>query len=88
LIFERSILFFRRNHNRNIDPGDSREANGTHPRNWSPCSAIKKEEDMLKEGSKAPAFCLPAAEKDNVCLKDFAGKWVVLYFYPKDSTSG
>lgn len=48
----------------------------------------RKEEDVLKEGSKAPMFCLPAAEKDNVCLSDFTGKWVVLYFYPKDSTSG
>jgi len=47
-----------------------------------------KEENMLKEGSKAPAFCLPSAQKDKVCLKDFSGKWVVLYFYPKDSTSG
>jgi len=43
---------------------------------------------VLKEGSKAPAFCLPSAEQSQVCLKDFAGKWVVLYFYPKDSTSG
>jgi len=43
---------------------------------------------MPKEGFKAPAFCLPSVEKDQVCLKDFSGKWVVLYFYPKDSTSG
>jgi len=43
---------------------------------------------MLKHGSKAPAFCLPSADQSQVCLKDFAGKWVVLYFYPKDSTSG
>jgi peroxiredoxin Q/BCP len=49
---------------------------------------LKKEEAMPKEGAKATAFCLPAADKDKVCLKDFAGKWVVLYFYPKDSTSG
>jgi cytochrome oxidase Cu insertion factor (SCO1/SenC/PrrC family) len=48
----------------------------------------EKEEPMLKEGSKAPAFCLPAAEKEKVCLKDFAGKWAVIYFYPKDNTSG
>jgi len=48
----------------------------------------KKEEPMPKEGSKSPAFCLPSPDKDKVCLKDFAGKWVVLYFYPKDSTSG
>jgi peroxiredoxin Q/BCP len=43
---------------------------------------------MLKEGSKAPAFCLPAAGNEKVCLKDFAGKWAVIYFYPKDNTSG
>lgn len=43
---------------------------------------------MLTEGSKAPAFCLPSADQAQVCLKDVAGKWVVLYFYPKDSTSG
>jgi peroxiredoxin Q/BCP len=43
---------------------------------------------MPKEGSKASAFCLPSADKGKVCLKDFYGKWVVLYFYPKDSTSG
>ncbi len=43
---------------------------------------------MPDKGSQAPAFCLPAAEKDQVCLKDFAGKWVVVYFYPKDNTSG
>jgi peroxiredoxin Q/BCP len=49
---------------------------------------LKKEENMPKEGSKAPAFCLPSTDKDKVCLKDFSGKWVVLYFYPKDSTSG
>lgn len=43
---------------------------------------------MLTEGTNAPAFCLPSAENDQVCLEDFAEKWVVLYFYPKDSTSG
>ena len=43
---------------------------------------------MLKEGAKAPDFCLPSADKEQVCLKDFTGKWVTLYFYPKDNTSG
>ena len=42
----------------------------------------------LKLGSKAPDFCLPDADNKKVCLKDFKGKWVVLYFYPKDNTSG
>lgn len=43
---------------------------------------------MLKEGDKAPDFCLPDQNNKEVCLKDFKGKWVVLYFYPKDNTSG
>lgn len=37
---------------------------------------------------KAYNFCLPDAEGNEHCLKDFKGKWVVLYFYPKDNTSG
>lgn len=40
------------------------------------------------EGSKAPDFCLPSDDGNQICLKDFRGKWVVLYFYPKDNTSG
>ena len=43
---------------------------------------------MLKPGSKAPAFSLPADDGSTVALKDLKGKWVVLYFYPKDDTSG
>jgi peroxiredoxin Q/BCP len=43
---------------------------------------------MLKEGKKAPAFCLKDQDEEKRCLKDFKGKWVVLYFYPKDNTSG
>lgn len=39
-------------------------------------------------GAKAPAFSLPSQEGKQVALKDFAGKWVVLYFYPKDFTAG
>ncbi len=39
-------------------------------------------------GEKAPEFCLPDQDGKEVCLKDFRGKWVVLYFYPKDNTSG
>jgi len=42
----------------------------------------------LKIGDKAPEFCLPDAEKRRVCLKDHRGKWVALYFYPKDNTKG
>lgn len=39
-------------------------------------------------GQKAPDFCLPDQDGKEVCLKDLQGKWVVLYFYPKDNTSG
>ncbi|MBL1213054.1 MAG: thioredoxin-dependent thiol peroxidase [Ignavibacteriae bacterium] len=43
---------------------------------------------MLAEGKKAPAFTLPDSDGNKVSLKDFAGKNVVLYFYPKDNTPG
>jgi peroxiredoxin Q/BCP len=43
---------------------------------------------MLKEGDKAPAFELPSVEGGHLSLKDFVGKTVVLYFYPKDDTPG
>jgi len=33
-------------------------------------------------------FCLQNQNGKNVCLKDFLGKWVVVYFYPKDNTTG
>ena len=40
------------------------------------------------EGAKAPGFTLKSQEGKDVSLKDFKGKWVVLYFYPKDMTPG
>jgi thioredoxin-dependent peroxiredoxin len=40
------------------------------------------------EGASAPAFSLPSQEGTTVSLDQFKGKWVVLYFYPKDFTSG
>ncbi len=43
---------------------------------------------MLREGDLAPQFCLVNESNENICLKDFLGKWVVLYFYPKDNTPG
>ncbi len=36
----------------------------------------------------APGFCLPAPDVEKVCLDQFRGKWVVLYFYPRDNTPG
>ena len=43
---------------------------------------------MLKVGDIAPEFCLPDSDKQEVCLGSFKGRWVVLYFYPRDNTSG
>jgi peroxiredoxin Q/BCP len=42
----------------------------------------------LTVGAKAPAFSLTSGDGKKYSLKDFAGKKVVLYFYPKDDTSG
>ena len=43
---------------------------------------------MVDEGKKAPAFSLPNQHGEKVSLKDFAGKRLVLYFYPRDNTPG
>lgn len=42
----------------------------------------------LEVGKPAPDFCLVDQDGGKVCLQDFSGKWLVLYFYPKDNTSG
>lgn len=43
---------------------------------------------MLEVGKKAPSFKLKDQNNNDVSLKDYLGKKVVLYFYPKDMTSG
>ena len=43
---------------------------------------------MLEVGTKAPDFTLPDKDGNSVSLSDFLGKKVVLYFYPRDNTSG
>lgn len=43
---------------------------------------------MIQEGKKAPQFSLPDSSGKKISLNDFKGKKVVLYFYPKDMTSG
>jgi len=43
---------------------------------------------MIEPGSVAPPFSLPATDGETVSLKALRGKPVVLYFYPKDDTSG
>jgi peroxiredoxin Q/BCP len=43
---------------------------------------------MVEVGDAAPEFCLPASASREVCLESYRGKWLVLYFYPRDNTSG
>jgi peroxiredoxin Q/BCP len=43
---------------------------------------------MVGEGDKAPSFELESDSGERVALKDFAGEYLVFYFYPKDSTPG
>ncbi len=43
---------------------------------------------MIEENKKAPQFTLPDQNGNRISLKDFNGKKVVLYFYPKDNTPG
>ena len=43
---------------------------------------------MLNIGDKAPSFTLPDENGKMVSLNDYAGRWLVVYFYPKDDTPG
>jgi peroxiredoxin Q/BCP len=49
---------------------------------------VLRADDMPTVGHSAPSFALNSQEGKRVSLEDFRGKWVVLYFYPKDMTSG
>lgn len=51
---------------------------------WNSASAS----EAPHAGQSAPEFSLPSQDGSVVGLKDFRGKWVVLYFYPKDNTHG
>jgi len=42
----------------------------------------------IEVGKRAPEFTLPDQNDESVSLKDLAGQWAVLYFYPKDDTPG
>lgn len=50
--------------------------------------ALGAAKDAPAVGSAAPEFALMTNEGKQASLKDYSGKWVVLYFYPKDFTSG
>lgn len=52
------------------------------------CNPVSAVNEMPAVGAAAPAFTLTTNEGKQVSLSDFKGKWVVLYFYPKDFTSG
>lgn len=45
-------------------------------------------DSMPQVGQAAPQFTLPSQDGSSVSLKDFRGKWVIVYFYPKDKTPG
>ncbi|MBI1216273.1 MAG: redoxin domain-containing protein [Alphaproteobacteria bacterium] len=51
-------------------------------------SNAKASDNAPAAGSMAPGFTLKSQEDKDVSLKDYAGKWVVLYFYPKAFTPG
>ena len=46
------------------------------------------DEPMPSVGQMAPTFTLPSQDGSQIALDSFRGKWVVLYFYPKDMTQG
>ncbi|MCK5295174.1 MAG: thioredoxin-dependent thiol peroxidase [Arcobacteraceae bacterium] len=43
---------------------------------------------MLEIGIKAPEFCIPNQDDIEICMRDLKGRWIVLYFYPRDNTPG
>ena len=52
------------------------------------CNNVSAVNELPAVGAAAPSFNLTSNEGKQVSLNDFKGKWVVLYFYPKDFTSG
>jgi peroxiredoxin Q/BCP len=52
------------------------------------CMAATDSQTQPEVGKPAPDFSLTTGDGSQVSLKDYHGKWVVLYFYPKDFTSG
>jgi peroxiredoxin Q/BCP len=52
------------------------------------CNRVSAINGVPEVGAMAPTFKLTTNEGKQVSLNDFKGKWVVLYFYPKDFTSG
>jgi peroxiredoxin Q/BCP len=55
---------------------------------FAPASSVHAASEPLPVGSAAPNFTLPSQEDKPISLNQYKGKWVVLYFYPKDQTAG
>jgi peroxiredoxin Q/BCP len=53
-----------------------------------PALSVTGRAETLQPGATAPNFSLPSQENTRVSLSDYKGKWVVLYFYPKDMSPG
>jgi len=51
-------------------------------------ASVSRAAEVPQAGQMAPDVMLPTQDGNTVSLKDFRGKWVVLYFYPKDMTQG
>jgi peroxiredoxin Q/BCP len=41
---------------------------------------------MLEIDDSVPDFCIPNQDEEEICFRDIRGRWIVLYFYPKDNT--
>lgn len=54
----------------------------------SPLAARAADSSMPSVGQKAPTFTLPSQNGTPISLQQYRGKWVVLYFYPRDMTQG
>lgn len=53
-----------------------------------PVISARADDAMPTAGKKAPTFTLPSQNGTPISLKQYRGKWVVLYFYPRDMTTG
>ncbi len=53
-----------------------------------PSAVLMAEDTMPQVGQAAPGFSLPSQDGAPISLDQYRGKWVVLYFYPKDMTTG
>jgi peroxiredoxin Q/BCP len=54
----------------------------------SPLTGHAADQTLPAVGQTAPGFTLPSQDSSQISLESFRGKWVVLYFYPRDMTPG